>query len=259
MPRSDTDPFGAWFTALEARHLSDLTFQEVRRALQALSSLYVDRGNRLGSGAALDGAGKRAAFALFYAPLHFLVLREVVRAVDASRPAPSPIVDLGCGTGAAGAAWALEAGGATSLLGVDRNGWAVREANWTYRTLGLRGHAHREDLGRGGLPGRGGAVLAAFTANELPPPSRRRLLERLLDAAGRGARILVIEPISRRAVPWWAGWSAAFAAAGGREDTWRFPADLPERLRQLDRAAGLDHAELTARSLFIDAPKMQRG
>ena len=36
---SGADPFPAWFTALEARHLSRLTFAEVRRGLQALSAL----------------------------------------------------------------------------------------------------------------------------------------------------------------------------------------------------------------------------
>ena len=101
---SGSDPFPAWFTALEARHLSRLTFAEVRRGLQALSALYVDRGKRLGTGAALEGSGKRAAFALFYAPLHFLLVRDVVRALGAGEAGPRSIVDLGCGTGTAAAA-----------------------------------------------------------------------------------------------------------------------------------------------------------
>ena len=42
-----------------------------------------------------------------------------------------------------------------------------------------------------------------------------------------------------------------FVEAGGRADRWRFTAELPERLRLLDRAAGLDHRELTARSLYL--------
>jgi len=57
--------------------------------------------------------------------------------------------------------------------------------------------------------------------------------------------------VARRALAWWDDWAAAFAAAGGRADTWRFPADLPERVRILDRAAHLDHRELTGRSLYI--------
>src|SRR3954464_12502113 len=91
-----------WLGALEARHLASLTPSEAARALRALSSCYVERRARLAAGGALDSAGKRAAFALFYAPLHFLVTREVVRAVDAA-PGIVALTDLGCGTGAAGA------------------------------------------------------------------------------------------------------------------------------------------------------------
>ena len=56
------DPLDAWMAALEKRHLARLTFPEVRRALQALSSLYVQRRGRIGTGTAFEGAGKRAAF-----------------------------------------------------------------------------------------------------------------------------------------------------------------------------------------------------
>src|ERR1700681_2096063 len=113
--------------ALETRHLADLTFPEVSRALRALSSAYVERRERLGEGAALAGAGKRAAFALFYGPLHYLVVREIVRAlpgatVNATTPAHT-LVDLGCGTGAAGAAWATADDRPPRLLGIDRHPW----------------------------------------------------------------------------------------------------------------------------------------
>ena len=78
------DPlFDRWMTALEARHLAELTFPEVSRALRALSSAYVERRARLGQGAALSGAGKRAAFALFYGPLHYLILRHIASAIAA--------------------------------------------------------------------------------------------------------------------------------------------------------------------------------
>src|SRR3954469_23798829 len=99
------DRFHAWHDALEKRHLTTLTFQEVRRAVQALSAIYVEQRDRIDSGAALNGAGKRAAFAMYYAPLHFLLVREIVRALGAERKMPETIMDLGCGTGAAGAAW----------------------------------------------------------------------------------------------------------------------------------------------------------
>jgi hypothetical protein len=63
-------------------------------------------------------------------------------------------------------------------------------------------------------------------------------------------RVLVIEPIARGVTPWWDRTAARIAAAGGRADEWRFPVDLPRPLRLLDKAAGLDHRELTARSLY---------
>jgi hypothetical protein len=49
-------PSDRWLTALEARHFSDLTFQEVSRSLRALSATYVERRDRLREGAALTGA-----------------------------------------------------------------------------------------------------------------------------------------------------------------------------------------------------------
>ncbi len=104
--------YAAWVEALERRHRQSLTFPEVRRGLQALSSLYVERRGKLATGAALEGAGKRAAFALYYGPAHFLLVRAAVRALGAGAPALRTVLDLGCGTGAAGAAWALEAGAA---------------------------------------------------------------------------------------------------------------------------------------------------
>jgi len=249
--RSVGDPFRDWFEALESRHLSRLTFAEVRRGLRALSTLYVDRGNRLGDGAALEGAGKRAAFALFYAPLHFLLVREVVRALRAAEPGPRRLLDLGCGTGSAGAAWAVLAGAGCQVSGVDRSGWAVQEARWNYHTLGVRGQPIRGDVTTTPLPGRGSGIIAAYTVNELDDAARAVLLRRLLEAARRGARVLVVEPIARRPFTWWESWLQVFREAGGRDDSWRFPVDLPERLRLFDRAARLDHRELTGRSLWL--------
>src|SRR5260221_5342592 len=136
-----TDSLEPWYAALEARQMRDLKFQEVRRGLQALSSLYVERRSRLASGGALDGAGKRAAFALFYGPMHFAVTRDIVRALHATRPAPKEIVDLGCGTGAAGAALALQSHPPPGITGIDRNSWAVDATSSTPRHLRPPGQA----------------------------------------------------------------------------------------------------------------------
>ena len=245
-----TDPAAIWFAALDDRHLADLTPQEVTRALRALSSCYVHRRVRIPSGGALDGAGKRAAFALFYAPQHFVLTRTIARALGV--PAfIRRVVDLGCGTGAAGASVALDTPG-TAIDGFDLNSWAVHEANWTYRTLRLAGRATVRPIAKVRLtPSPGSLILAGWAVNELPDPQQAELLDRLMSAQAGGAAVLVIEPIGRRANPWWTRWAAAFGAAGGREDDWRTPNTLPTRQRGLGEAAGLSVDELTARSLYL--------
>lgn len=239
-----------WLSALEKRHLVNLTPSETARALRALSSCYVERRSKLAQGGALDSAGKRAAFALFYGPLHFLVTREIVRAIDRARYV-AQILDLGCGTGAAGAAWAVESDRCT-INGLDRHPWAVSEANWTYRIFGIGGYAGQGDLDRAPIRGRRGhGILAAYTVNEISEDTRSGLLPRLVDAHERGAHVLIIEPIAKRLATWWSHWAEAFSAAGGRADEWRFAVELPKLQRQLGRAAGLDPRELTARSLWM--------
>jgi len=245
------DPFPAFYETLEARHRAELSFPEVRRALQALSSLYVERRERMAGGGALEGRGKRAAFALYYGALHFLLVREIARALGPALASPSRIVDLGCGTGTAGAAWALERVPPATVEGVDLSGWAVSETRWTLRQLGVPGGATRGEAVSGGHADPRTGLVAAFTANELADPARERLLARVLQAAAAGSPVLVVEPISRRVSPWWPEWRASFSAAGGREDEWRFRPQLPPSLALLAKAAGLDARELTGRSLSL--------
>lgn len=183
--------------------------------------------------------------------LHFLLVREIVREVGAGLPALRRIVDLGCGTLAAGAAWALEEGGQAAVTGADVSAFAVEAARFTLRCLGLRGSVQRENLLRVRLPGRGAGIVAAFAVNELGGRERERLLGRLLEAARRGARILVVEPLALRANPWWRPWTDRFLAAGGRQDEWRFPMELPGRVALLHRAAGFRREEITGRSLWL--------
>lgn len=246
----------AWLRALDEKHLADLRPSEVARALRALSSIYVERRARLADGGPLGTAGKRAAFALFYAPTHLFLARHVVRAVTSARV--TRVLDLGCGTGTAGAAWALEHPGAR-VTGIDRHPWAVAEANWTYRTLGIDGRAIRQDVARARLaPASRTGIVAAYTMNELPEADRQDMLPRLLDAHAGGASILVIEPLAKGVAPWWSRWEMAFTAAGGRADEWRVPASLPPRQRDLARAAGLRPTELLARSLFAEPGAARR-
>ncbi|MGH9409010.1 MAG: methyltransferase domain-containing protein [Vicinamibacterales bacterium] len=241
--------FDGWIAALERRHLASLTRSEATRALRALSSCYVERRDLLADGSALQTAGKRAAFALYYGPLHFLTVSAIVRALGSGAQPPRTILDLGCGTGAAGAAWALAASDPPQLLGIDRSGWAVQEANWTYGHFDLRGRAIRGDVVSARLDDARAALLIAYAVNELPPEKRNALLERACSAIRAGRAVLVVEPIARRGRTWWDDWSANARAAGAREDEWRFPLSLPLLLRDLAKGAGLKPLEITARTL----------
>ncbi|MFN2447670.1 MAG: methyltransferase domain-containing protein [Vicinamibacterales bacterium] len=246
----------SWLTALERRHLADLRMSEVARALRALSSTYVERRGQA-RGRALDGAGKRAAFALFYAPIHFMLVHAIVAQLGPAEHA-TEVIDLGCGTGVAGAAWALSSERPARIAGIDVHPWTLAEARWTYRILGLRGVARRGDLARVRLPAQGDAIIAAYTLNELAEPVRSRLLHDLVRAAERDVRVLIVEPISTAAVPWWPEWREAFQRIGGRADEWRFRIPLPDLVKRLDQAAALHHDELTGRSLYC-ASKSGRG
>jgi len=250
-----------WLAAAEPRYLADLTSAELTRSLRALSSCYVERRAGLNKGSALSGAGKRAAFALFYAPLHFLTVQEIARALvgaPGQRTISSrEVLDLGCGTGAAGAAWALTTLG--RVTGYDVNPWAVQEAAWTYRTLGIEGRARRSAIDRVRWAAPPSDLLAAFLVNELPADTREALLPRLLDAIRDGHRVLVVEPISRRVAPWFSAWQSSFETAGGSAADWRFRVTLPPLVARLDRSAGLDHRELTARTLSAGFRRTRNG
>jgi SAM-dependent methyltransferase len=247
----DNSAFDAWLAALEARHLANLRVPEVTRALRALSSAYVQRRHKVASGSTLDSAGKRAAFALFYGPLHFMALSHVIRALEAGSPPPVSILDIGCGTGVAGAAWSIAAGSTPAVTGIDRHPWAVDEARRTYADLRVRGHARVGDIARLPAVPAEGAVVAAYVLNELPAHARSKVEDYLLAAATRGTRVLIAEPISRGVTPWWDATAARLAAVRGRADEWRIPVDLPPLLRLFDKAAGLNHRELTLRTLYI--------
>jgi SAM-dependent methyltransferase len=237
----EPDGIARWLAGAEARHLASLRTSDVSRALRALSSAYVERrGQAIPGGRVLDGAGKRAAFALYYAPLHYLLIRHIARSLEIERPREGVIVDLGCGTGAAGAAVAP-----ARVLGVDSHPWAVDEARHTYRAFGIDAVVTRGDIARVRFPRDTSLVVAAFVINELTGEARPRLLKRLLDQP----HALVVEPISRRVSPWWPEWVTAFERAGGRADEWKVEIAPPSIVRKLGDAAGLT-AAATGRSLY---------
>jgi hypothetical protein len=136
------------------------------------------------------------------------------------------------------------------VRGSDINPWAVAEAGWTYRTLGVKGTARRGDVSSLRLPSHPSTILVAFVVNELPEPDRAVALDRLVDAARNGHQVVIVEPIAKKLTPWWGEWERAFQPAGGRTQEWRSRVELPRLLRDLDKSAGLDHRELTARTLM---------
>jgi SAM-dependent methyltransferase len=246
-----------WMLAAERRYGGDLRVQEITRALRALSSAYVERRERNARRqvhGALDTAGKRAAFALYYAPLHFIAVTEVVRALRAAdSPSPS-ILDLGCGTGAAGAAWALALKSAPSLTAIDRHQWAVAEARWTIAQLGLKGQARQGDIGRLHGMRRGEDVIAAYTLNELSDAGRDRLVQQMCEHARLGSRVLILEPLARSIAPWWRATAERMTALGGRTDEWKLTVDVPPIVGLLGNAAGLNYRELRFRTIFLEQP-----
>jgi hypothetical protein len=247
--------FAVFLKALEERQLADLRFSEVTRALRALSSTYVERReSALADRKALDGTGKRAAFALYYGPLHLLLVQHIVREL-AIAAAPGLVVDLGCGTGVAGAAIALTNPSQLRVLGVDMHPWTLDEARFTYKALGLHADARRSHAATTRFPKDTSIVVAAFVVNELTDKDRATLLDAIvrLRAGGPGPRphVLIVEPISQRISPWWDSWAAEFTRLGGRADVWKARVEPPPIVRRLAKAAGLRPEMLTARSLFV--------
>lgn len=240
------DPFENWIDKLFDRWLGELTHREIARALKALTQDYVQRRQRL-RGKALAGRGKQAAFALYYAPRHFLIVREVLNALAASGAAT--IIDLGCGSGVAGAAWALHGGG--NVVGVELDPDVLREAAFTFRDLGVRGGCVRCHIAKYRWPKPPVGVVAAFTVNELDEGDRERLWRELEKQHSGGSQVLIIEPLSTRISPWWQAWAERVVALGGRADEWHFDVELPERVHLLGKSAGLNPEKLGARTLWL--------
>ena len=248
----DTTRLERWLHDLDARHLANLRFSEVTRALRAVSAGYVEQRQTLRSRSPFDGSGKQAAYALFYGPLHFLTVQAIVRHLPGATDSVAHLADWGCGTGAAGAAWALTMSPPRPRIsGTDVHPWAVSEAAATYRLFGLKADVRRAALLDARLPPSVDALVAGWVINEVDETSREKLLPRFMNRAARGMRILIVEPIATSITPWWTEWERTFQSAGGRADEWRFRIELPELVRRLDKASGMRHDELTARSLWI--------
>jgi SAM-dependent methyltransferase len=224
----------------------------VRKGVRALSHRYVEARARADPGDPLDGHGKRAAFATYFAALHFIVTWDTLETLGAPLETVRRVVDVGCGTGACGAAVARFGGGRASLLGIDRSGWALGEARHTCAAFGVRARFRRGAL-PGALPartGRGDALVAGWCLNELAPGARERVVAAFLAARARGARLLLLEPLAGWAAPWWDELAARVTALGGEAAIVRRALGLPAWIERMDRAASLDHSVVGARALF---------
>ena len=247
--------FDGWQQDALERLSAALTFPEIRKGAQAISSLYLERRATRGFERALTGAGKRAAFACYYAPLHFLAAHHALAGIRAATPGwpdeTARVIDLGCGTGAVGAAVGFALGGALPLRAMDRSGWALGEARHTLRAFGLVGHTVRGAL-PAGLPAarRGDLLTLGWVLNELPEKQRDACLTRLEALTRDGVQVLILEPLAGPVVPWWDACRDQLAGVGMREQTLRQRIILPGFVAKLDRATGLDHRELGARVLY---------
>jgi SAM-dependent methyltransferase len=244
--------FDAWLEATVGRFCPPLTFREVRKGVQALSALYVER--RRGadlSARALQGQGKRAALATYYAPLHFLAAWHALAEIGSHHFGEVQRVwDLGCGTGATGAAVG-RALGAIEVVGIDRSGFALSEARATYACFGLLSRTRRGRLPAAAPKAGGGDLIAlGWASNELEEAAREALFERVREAVDAGAGLLALEPLAGPVVPWWRHVARSLEPSGVAEGTLKVRAVRPEWIARLDKASGLDHQLLGARLLW---------
>jgi SAM-dependent methyltransferase len=244
--------FDRWLADAIRRQSPPLSFREIRKGVQALSALYVE-GRARGDLArrSVEGRGKRAALATYYAPLHFLAVHHALRsAPEALGPAPRRLIDLGCGTGATGAALARAFDSAPEVVGIDRSGWALSEAQHTWASFRIRGRARRAELGAAAWSPREADLLAlGWVVNELAPSERDGLLSRLRRAAQHGMGLFLAEPLARRTSPWWDQWARELEGLAVRALLVRVEIERPKWIEDLDRASGLDHAVVGARVL----------
>ena len=257
-PSGDPRAQGArYFEALLDRHLKDLRFSEVTRALRALSAGYVEKREEGGLARALDGRGKRAAFALYYGATHFLAAEALVKEFDLGFSDPVPgrpkILDLGCGTGVCGAAWALASTQPTSVLGADRSSFALHEARWTYQALRLQGETSRSITQTIDSTRRPEGIVIGWTLNELDEERRDLIAVRVLPWVAKGSRLLVIEPVSNRVAPWWADWTGRFSSSRCAVFEKRLRLVLPPKIALLAKSAGLRTDETVLRVLVARA------
>lgn len=245
----------AWIASIVAR--SGLSTTDVRKGVRSLSSRYVERrGPPTRGGAADASAARLVAFASYYGTLHLLT----AHAVMASRGKPfgagvARILDLGAGSGGAGIGVALALEAAAGIEAMDRSSKSLAIAREGFGLFGLRGRTRRGSL-PSALPraGEGDLIVAGWVLNECSDDDRSASVGRLRESVQRGARLLVLEPLSGRVVPWWSGVAQELSAAGIADGMEKWEIPRPDWIETLDRASGLDHREIGARFLWGPVP-----
>jgi hypothetical protein len=244
-----------YLEALVDRHLRDLKFSEMTRALRALSAAYVEKRGDRALARALDGRGKRAAFAMYYGAVHFLATSALTRDLDLGfrGPVPATILDLGCGTGVCGAAWALASRAPCRIIGADRSSFALHEARWTYQALQLKGETRGSIAETLRSSRRPEGIVIGWALNELDDRERAFVADQIEPWVRRGTKLLVIEPVSKRVAPWWDEWTARFPVDSRAIFEKRLRLELPPRIMLLAKSAGLGADAMVVRVLCAGA------
>lgn len=244
--------FDEWLESTLGRYLPPLNFTELRKGVQAISSLYVERRleGRIAA-RAVEGVGKRAALATYYSALHFLTIHHAIRMLgketfnDVNR-----VVDLGCGCGASGAAAATLIPGPPVMLGIDRSGWALEEVPRTWGAFGLTGRWIRGEAPLAApRPVAGDLVVFGWCLSEMDEADRAASFKYLAGALRKGSALLIAEPLAGRILPWWKDWQEELALEGIRGEVIRVAIDRPLFIQDMDKASGLDHQVLGCRIL----------
>ena len=226
-----TTAFSAWIAALDERHLADLRPRKW--------AARCGRSPRATSSAGRGWPRARRSKPRENAPPSHCSMRPFIsrRRRTSSEAAGGrgdrgDIVDLGCGTGAAGAAWAsAAAGGPDHRLRPQRLGSRGSELDLPSARHPRPGDPAGPHAGPAPAPARAGHPRGLRGQRAVDDARARRLLPRLLDAGARGAAVLIVEPIARRLAPWWAAGKPRSPPPAGAPTS----GDFPRRCR---RASG---------------------
>lgn len=244
--------FDGWLEAALGRYLPPLNFTELRRGVQALSTLYVERreGGRIAA-RAVEGVGKRAALATYFSALHFLTIHHALRMLGrVTFGEVRRVIDLGCGCGAAGAAAATFFPGPPPIVGTDLSGWALEEARRTWGVFGLSGRGIRGEVPLAApRPAPGDLIVFGWCLSEMEEGPRASSFKYLAGGLRKGASLLLAEPLSGRILPWWNDWRDELSREGLRAELIRVALERPLFIQDMDKASGLDHQVLGCRTL----------